>query len=260
LLEIKVGVALASLGQPFKTAIRTAARLGVRAVEIDARNDLRPSEFSQTGIRDLRKMLKDYELSVSAVSFPTRRGYGDIRELERRIEATKQAMKFAYDLGCSVVVNQVGQIPEDKNDPSWKSLVQALTDIGNAGQRYGAFLCARTGTEEGERMKELIDALPIGSLAVDFDPGALIVNGFSASEAIDHLANKVAHFHVRDGVTDLARGRGIEVPVGRGSVDFPQLFGKLEEQGYSGWFTIQRDEGADRLGDIANTIEFLKNL
>ncbi len=40
---------------------------------------------------------------------------------------------------------------------------------------------------------------------------------------------------------NLARGRGLDVPLGRGSVDYPALLGSLEERGYRGYFTIQRD-------------------
>ena len=56
MLQVKVGIQLASLRQPFKKALHTAARLGADAVEIDARTELRPSELSQTGARSLQQM------------------------------------------------------------------------------------------------------------------------------------------------------------------------------------------------------------
>ena len=71
--QLKIGIQLKSLRQPFKKALHTAARLGARAVEIDARDELRPQELSQTGLRQLRNMLEDLNLTVSAVGFPTRR-------------------------------------------------------------------------------------------------------------------------------------------------------------------------------------------
>src|SRR5688572_15965263 len=109
MLQIKVAVELASLKQPFAQALHTAARLGVEAVEIDGRNEVAVADLSRTGVRQVRKMLEDLNLRVAALSYRTRRGYADINELDRRIDATKKAMKLAYELGTNVVVNHIGR-------------------------------------------------------------------------------------------------------------------------------------------------------
>ena len=75
--NVKIGIQTRSLRQPLKQAIRTAARLGANGVEIDARSELRPGELSATGLREFHKLLEDLNLRVSAVAFPTRRGYDD---------------------------------------------------------------------------------------------------------------------------------------------------------------------------------------
>jgi len=66
-----------------KRALHTAARLGAEGVEIDARTELVPAEMSRTGVREFRKLLSDLSLHVSAVAFPTRRGYDVVDDLER---------------------------------------------------------------------------------------------------------------------------------------------------------------------------------
>ena len=138
--ELKVAIHLPSLRQPFKKALHTAAQLGASAVEIDVRNQLQLSELSGTGVRQLRKMLEDLNLRVAAVSFITRRGYDVLEDLTARVEATKAAMKFAYQMGASVVINCVGRIPSDETDPQWTTLIEVLTELGNYGQHIGAFL------------------------------------------------------------------------------------------------------------------------
>ena len=137
MLELKVGIQLASLRLPFRKALHTAAELGANGVEIDARNDLKPQDLSRTGLRQLRKTLDDRNLRICAVGFQTRRGYNVLEDLDQRVEATKQAMQFAYDLGASVIINQVGQIPTEPGGPSWELLVQVLTDLGRFGPRAG---------------------------------------------------------------------------------------------------------------------------
>ena len=257
--DCRIGINLASIRQPFRKALNTAARLGAHAVELDARHAIRPSEMSQTGIRHLRKQLDDLNLGVSAVSFNTRYGYDTSENLDRRVAATKEAMSFAFQLGARVVTNHVGRVPEDQTEPTWSSLKQALEDIGSHAQRCGAWLCARTGTESGETLAELIKALPEGSLMVDLDPGAIIINGFSVEQTVTALGSHIAHVHARDGVRDLALGRGIEVQLGRGTADFPWILATLHEHRYAGFFTVERHQSADPIADLANGVQFLKS-
>ena len=253
---LKVAIHLPSLRQPLKQALLTAARLGASAVEIDARNDLQPSEFSRTGLRQLRKMLDDLSLRVAAVSFITHRGYTEQQNQSRRIEATKEAMKFAYDLGSSVVVNYVGQIPAstaDSPDPRWEMLVDVLRDLGAHGQRVGARLAARTGGENADDLTRLVRALPDGSLGIDLDPGGLVINGFSPMDVIQQVGSSIVHVHARDGV----RGRGAQVPLGRGEADFPVLADMLEQQKYRGYYTLQWD-GDNAAAEISEGVQYLK--
>jgi sugar phosphate isomerase/epimerase len=234
--------------------------MGVQGVEIDARGELRPQELSQTGMRELKRLLEDHNLRVSAVGFRTRRGYDVPEEIDRRVAATKAAMKFAADLRARVVVNQVGHVPAESSGRSWDQLVDSLTELGQFGLHVGALLAAQTGTESGADLARLIEALPEGGLGADLDPGNLIINGFSAQEAADSLGAKTLHVHARDGVRDLARGRGLEVPLGRGSADFAALLGTLEDHQYRGFFTIAREDSENPVAEIAAAVEYLTNL
>ena len=78
--------------------------LGADGVEIDARSHIRPSELTQTGRRQLRKLLDDRNLRVCAISFRTRHGYNVRENLGRRVDATKDAMRMAYEVGANVVI------------------------------------------------------------------------------------------------------------------------------------------------------------
>lgn len=260
MLTIRIGIQLASLRQPFKQALQTAKRLGAQAVEIDARGELKPEDLTGTALRQVRKMLDDLQLKVSAVGFRTRRGYNVLEELDRRVEATKQAMRLAYDLGASVVVNQVGRVPDKPEGPLWQMLVEVLSDLGRHGQKIGALLAAETGSESGEDLARLIQALPLGSLAVNFDPGNLVVNGHSVVDAARRLGPHIRHVHAKDGVRDLAQGRGLEVPLGRGAVDFPELLGVLEEHQYNGYLTIEREPSGNPTYEIEQAVRYLRSI
>lgn len=260
MLHLRVGVQLASLRQPFKKALDLAADLGAEAIEIDARQEVRPHELSRTAVRQIRTMLKDRKLKVCSVRFQTRRGYQVVDDLDRRIDATKQAMEMAYELGAPIVCNSIGSLPDEPQGPEWELMLQVLTDLGRFGQKCGAMLAATTGGLSPETLQLLLESLPQGSLMVDFDPAELVIHRQSPSDAVSRLASHVVHVRMRDAVQDFSQGRGVEVQVGRGSVDFPELLGKLEERQYAGYLTVQRNEADEPVLECRQAIEFMRNL
>ena len=258
--NVKIGIQTRSLRQPLKQALQTAARLGADGVEIDARRELPPTELSQTGKRQFLKLLDDLSLRVSAVAFPTRRGYDELDELERRVFATQAAMRFAVELGADVVINRVGRVPDNEEDLSFGRLVEALTAIGGYGDRVGARFAAQTGSESPQQLARLIAALPEHTVGIDLHPRELIVAGHSPREAVDTLGSHVVHVHASDAVRDLGTGRAAQVDLGRGMADLPELLGRLTEFDYRGWVTIDCRDAADPVTAIENAVAFLRSL
>ena len=257
---LKLGVDLACLPLPFKKALHTAAQLGANAVEIDARGEVTPQRLSRTGLRQLRKMLDDLSLRVSAVAFRTRRGYDTPADLDARVAATKAAMQFAHDLGAAVVLNHVGQVPDEADSSAGQLLVEVLHDLGNHGHRVGALLAAETGTESGEDLARLLRRLPDGLLGADLDPGSLLANGHSPLEAIGALGESILHVHATDGLIDLARNRGQQTPLGQGAADYPALLGALDEHAYRGYFTVTCHGVDDPASEIARVMKVLREM
>ncbi len=257
---VKIGIQTRSLRQPLRQALVTASRLGARGVEIDARSELRPSDLSRTGLREFHKLLDDLDLRVSAVAFPTRRGYDVPDDLERRVLATQEAMRFAADLRTGVVVNRVGRVPEKSDDPTCQSLIESLTALGAFGERAGVRLAMQTADTSPQDLARLMGELPEHSVGIDLHPSGLIVAGHSPSEAIELLGPHILHVHACDVVRDPATRRTTEVELGRGSADFPELLGKLTEFDYGGWITIERRESAHPIEDIENAVAFLSNM
>jgi sugar phosphate isomerase/epimerase len=258
--NIKIGIQTRSLRQPLRQALVTAAQLGADGVEIDARSELPPAQMSATGLRQFRKLLDDHNLQVSAVAFPTRRGYDEPDDLERRVLATQAAMKFAYDLRARVVVNRVGPLPDQENDPRFATLVEALTALGMYGERVGARFAAQTAGASPAQLARLLTALPEGTVGVDLLPTGLIVSGHSLQEAVAELGRHIIHVHACDAVRDFAADRTVDVELGRGVADLPSLLGQLSEYGYQEWVTIERRDSPDPITEIGNAVAYLRSL
>lgn len=258
--NIRLGIQTISLQQPLQKSLETAARLGAGAVELDARHEVPYHDFSRTALRQLRRMLEKLDLKVSAVRFLTRRGYCTSEALDDRVVATQAVMKFAYQLGSSVVVSHLGSLPEDEEGSDWDTLVDVLSVLGKYGNHVGSRLAAQTGGEEGSQLARLIGALPEGSVGVHLDPAALIINGYSPLEAVQALGPHILHVQANDAVRDLTRGHGLATVLGRGTADFPSLISALEAYTYRGWLTIERRDSNNRIGEIADAVEYLKRL
>ena len=95
---------------------------------------------------------------------------------------------------------------------------------------------------------------------MSYDPGNLIVNGFSASDCLSQFGRNIIYVHARDGVRDLARGRGLEVPLGQGTVDFPLTLATLEQLGYGGFLTVDRQQSQNPVADVGDAIAYLREV
>lgn len=255
--ELNLAVRLDALKLPLRKALEIAAEFGVSAVELDARNQIHPSQLSDTGLRQLRKILDDLNLKVASLRFQTRRGYDNSTDLDRRVEATKEAMGLAYRLGCPVVVNSIGSIPEPE-DPNWASMQSVLDDLGRYGTRVGAFLAAETGSNSGPKLANMLDGSSDSFIAVALNPGQLIINRFDVSEAVRALKDRIQLVCAVDGVLDLSAGRGVSVRLGQGTADFPELIGSLEDIQYRGRYLVGRDDST--VDELLQGIEYLRNL
>ena len=86
-------------------------------------------------------------------------------------------------------------------------------------------------------------------------------------ESIQALADGLARFpgnllfssHDHQFIDEIAN-RIIELPLGQGDVDFPAYLSALNDIGYTGYLTIEREVGDDPEGDIRLAVNFLQSL
>lgn len=257
---VTIGLFTRSLRAPLRKAIAIAAELGAEGVVIDARNELRIAEFSQTSFRQFRKLLEDHGLRVAAVSFPTRRGLDDPEDLERRVLALRDAMAFAYQIGARVLLCNQDTLPDaEAESSSWSTLIDSLRLLSDHGDRVG--VRAAVGSAEApDRQAELFTHLPEGTIGADLDPAALVAAGHDPEEAATLLGPHLLHLRAHDAVREAGARRATETQLGRGMVDVPTLLARVEEHAYRGWVSVERNEAVDAREDLANAIAYLRSL
>ncbi|MGQ0635252.1 MAG: sugar phosphate isomerase/epimerase family protein [Planctomycetaceae bacterium] len=257
--RLQIAIATRYLNEPLRQALRSAAEMGAQGVQLDLRDELPAGELTETGRRQFRHHLNEMGLRVAAAHFPTRRTYFDEESLDARVAATRAAMDFAWDLGCTVLMVRWGKIPGDKASKEYRTLVEVIGDLAAYGNRVGVTLAAAPMHDSAEAMRELIGAIQTGPAGVDFDPAGFVLAGQKPHEALQTLLPFVAHVQARDAIREIG-GSGLEVPLGRGETDWGLLLPVLEEAGYRRWISVVRTQGDDKRGDIRRAVQFLKNV
>lgn len=258
--RLKLGVRLESFGLPFRRALEAAARLGVQGVAIDAVEELAPQQLSQTGRRELGRLLRTHNLALSALGCPLRRGLDTTENQQPRIEHVLRAMTLSCDLGANVVIVQAGQVPEKEDDPRTAPLVESMRALSQFGDRTGARLALETGLESGELLHRFLTRFDSGALGVNLSPANLVVHGFDLYESVRQLHEKILHAHAGDARRASPNRAAQEVPLGHGDIDWLQLLSVFEEVNYHGWLTVAPGYQVQGASEITAAVAFLKRL
>jgi sugar phosphate isomerase/epimerase len=170
-----------------------------------------------------------------------------------RIDALHQVSDFAKQLGISQVQTHCGFIPEDPADPLYPGAVEAIREVATHCQANGQYFLMETGQETPTTMSRMIRDVAMPNLAVGLDTANLILYGkANPVDAVDILGPHVRSVHAKDGRWPTNPSElGEEVLIGKGLVDFRQVFAKLHRLGYSGAITIEREtSGPQQIEDV----------
>jgi sugar phosphate isomerase/epimerase len=257
--RLKVGVMIESFRLGVKEGIRKAAELGADGFQIYVTSgEMAPWNLSKTGRRDFTRFVRGQGLVVSALCGDFGGGGFTKKEgLDERVDKTKQVLDLSRDLGVPVVTTHVGLIPDDLGAPAVETMRSAMNELGAYAEKAGSVLASETGPESGKLMADFLKTLKTEAVRVNYDPANLVMMGFDHIQGVRDLAPYIVHTHAKDGVRS-ADGRHQEVPLGRGGVRWDEYLAALEEVGYRGFFTIEREVGDNPARDIAEAVAFLR--
>lgn len=258
--SIRIGLCAASLSLKLRQALTFIQKTGAAGIELDAAGELAPRQLSETGRRQLRHLLASHNLDLAALACPLRFGLDTLENQEARIDHVRQAMTLAADLGPRRLILAAGKIAADEQDPGRVRLTEGLTALGQHGDRIGVMLALESGVDGPDLQEKLLAAIDSGSLAVNYDPAGLLMNGQDPFAAARLFGRRIVHVRARDARTVLSGRTAQEVPLGQGDLDWLQLLGTLEEIAYRGWLVIQRTGSTDPLGEARAGIDFFKKI
>jgi L-ribulose-5-phosphate 3-epimerase len=258
--HLKIGLCQKSLNMPLRRSLPELRKLGVAGVELEAMGELAPAQLSQTGRRELRHLLRSYDLELAALACPLRRGLSVPENQEARLDYLRQALSLSWDLGAKIVIIHPGPIPTDAKDPRLLLLDDALSALGRHADRIGATLALETGLESGDVLAKFLGRFAVGGLAANLNPGNLLIHGHDPYAAARALRQRIVHAHAKDARLSSASGGAQEVPLGHGDIDWLQMLATLTEIDYRGYLTIERTPGVNALQEAKAAVEFLQGI
>lgn len=275
-MKFPIGIIADCFHKDLRASLETAARLGANGVQLYAVEGEISPEMSAAARAQTRDMLASCGLEISALCGDLGTGGFAFRENNpKKVERSKRIVDLAKDLGTDIVTTHIGVVPQDPTCERFAVMQQACAELADYAASVGAHFAVETGPEPALTLKGFLDTIRSDGLGVNLDPANLkMVCDDDPTLAVYLLKDYIVHTHAKDGVmlyykdpeiiyglkqeTIVTDSSFAEVPLGKGSVDFPEYLKALENIGYTGYLTIEREVGDDPEKDIADAVAFLK--
>lgn len=277
--QFPIGVILESFRTDRSTAIKKAAAMGAQGIQMYATSgENAPENLSADARKALLKEVKDSGMIFSALCGDLGMGFGNKELNPELIEKSKRIVDLAKDLETDIVTTHIGVVPGDPGHERYKIMQEACFKLAEYADSMNAHFAVETGPETSEVLKGFLDSLGSTGVGVNLDPANLrMVTDDDPVKAVYNLQKYIVHTHAKDGNRLYAANpefiyhvvhpvpeelNGIrffeEVPLGTGSVDFPAYLKALEDIGFRGFLTIEREVGENPEADIKTAFDFLK--
>jgi L-ribulose-5-phosphate 3-epimerase len=223
-----------------------------------------------------RDLLAKYQLTATAVEVvgpgplvwdflhgPSTIGLVPPKTRAARIDALRQVADFAKLVGIDQVQTHCGFIPEDPSDPLYPQAVDAIRTVAQHCQGNGQQFLMETGQETPTTMARALRDVNMPNLGVGLDTANLILYGkANPVDAVTILGPHIRNMHAKDGLWPTDPDQlGKEVAIGKGLVNFPQVFAGLRRVGYTGPISIEREiAGPQQIEDVRQEKLYLERV
>ena len=162
----------------------------------------------------------------------------------QRLQEMKDISDFSRELGCGVIALHLGFVTHNTASNAYSEIVGTTRELCHYAADNGQALHLETGQETADALVVFIQDTGCDNLFVNFDPANMILYGTGEPiDALRKLRGLVRSVHCKDAKWAAKPGDmwGTEVPLGEGDVDISSYLKTLDEIGYEGPLTIERE-------------------
>lgn len=251
---MKIGLISDSFRLGFEDSIKAASKLGVSGVQkYMTTGDLTAENLVGDKLKEVKDIMNSNGLVFSAICGD----FGLDLDDDTIVDRSKRVLEKAKELDCHIVTTHIGHLYET-DDARMEKIRNNARELAVFADSIGSYFAAETGTEKAPVLKAFLDSLGAKGLRVNLDPANLVmVAGDDPVAAVYTLKDYIVHTHAKDGVKT-GENTWLELPLGQGGVDFDKYLAALNDIGYTGFLTIEREVGDNPAADIGMAVDFLK--
>jgi inosose dehydratase len=257
--------------------------------------ELGPFGFLPTDPAVLRRELEKRQLTLCSAFVDIE--LGNTAALQEGLAYVARSAKLISAAGARLLIlsdritperNAVAGRRRDANQISWNAeewleataaIQEVIALCKNQGLRVAFHHHAGSHIETPEEIDHLFSLVPADELGLCLDTGHYVYGGGDVIEFLRQRVSRVWCVHLKDMYEDKAQEarrermnfhaavrHGIFAPLGKGSIDFPEVLSLLRKGSFEGWVVVEADVlaggvGADApLANAAAGREYLRKL
>jgi len=241
----KLSVITDEVSQDLETVAKFADRFKLDGIEIRSLWNRNPQDLINR-IDEIKKILKKYDLKVSAIASPFFKADVDSdREYRNHLDTLKKCIHLAKSLDINIIRGFTFWRKnhfEDYLEKIIEKFQKPLEIIESEGVILGIENEPSTFVGNGRELASFLNRLGSKNVKAIWDPGNDIwdPNGETPyPDGYEHVKDKVIHVHIKDGTRKGIRGKPECVAFGEGEVNYPDQLKALKEDGYEGYLSLE---------------------
>jgi L-ribulose-5-phosphate 3-epimerase len=247
----RIGVVVDSFGVGAKEGLRLAARLGFRAVAVDAsQGAIAPESLSQSGRRHFRRYVSG--LGLSLVALGGRFASGDLVDphgIDERFDRLGALLELAREVGSPAVTTRVGRIGPAGSGAHDRA-VEALRYLAERADATGTRLAVETAGLGAEALAAVLRAVDSRLVGACYDPAELMMQGDDPIEGLGAVGEHILVAYLRDAMAGREGRFGYETPLGQGQIDLHAVLGSLSQVSLVGPPLLRRIGAHDPVAEL----------
>ena len=241
----KLSVITDEVSQDLETVAKFANRFELDGIEIRTLWNRNPQDLVNK-VSEIKKVLKEYGLKVSAIASPFfKADIDNDKEYREHVDILKKCISLAKNLDANIIRGftfwRKGRL-----DVYLERIVEKfqipLEIIESEGVLLGIENEYSTFVNNGRALAQFLNRLRSKNVKAIWDPGNDIFDPEGETpypNGYELIKDKIIHVHIKDGVRKSENGKPECVAFGEGEVDYLGQLRALKKDGYEGYLSLE---------------------